>query len=79
MADFRVVSPDYFRTMGIALRRGREFEQTDGPGAVYAAVVNDAFVRRYLGQGEPLGRRVRFPGMDSETDPWAAAAKVAAG
>jgi predicted permease len=72
VADFRIVSPDFFRTMGIPIRRGREFEEADGPGAPYVAVVNEAFVRRYLGGGEPLGRRVRFPGMDSDADPWAA-------
>jgi predicted permease len=71
VADFRIVSPGYFRTMGIAIRRGREFEETDRPGAPYVAVVNEAFARLYLGDGEPLGRRVRFPGMDSDADPWA--------
>jgi len=35
-------------------------------------VVNQAFVRKHLGSGDALGRRVRFPGMDSSEDPWAA-------
>jgi predicted permease len=71
VSDFRVASPDYFRTMEIPVRQGREFQETDTPGSTYAAVVNEAFVRRYLDGGVALGRRVRFPGMDSDEDPWA--------
>jgi putative ABC transport system permease protein len=72
VSDFRVVSPDYFRTLEIPVRKGREFEESDVAGSPYVAVVNDAFVRKHLGSGDPLGRRVRFPGMDSSEDPWAA-------
>lgn len=71
VADFRIVSPDYFRTLDIPVRQGREFAETDGSGASYAAVVNEAFVRQYLEGGNVLGRRVRFPGMESGEDPWA--------
>ena len=71
VSEFRIVSPDYFRTLEIPLRRGREFQEADAAGARYVAVVNDAFVRKHLGAGDPLGRRVRFPGMDAGEDPWA--------
>ncbi len=72
VADFRIVSPDYFRTLEIPLRKGREFQESDVVGAPYVAVVNEAFVRKYLGADDPFGHRVRFPGMDSGNDPWAA-------
>ena len=71
VADFRIVSPDYFRTVEIPVRKGREFQESDVAGAPYVAIVNEAFVRKYLGAGDPLGQRVRFPGMDSGEDPWA--------
>ena len=71
VSDFRIVSPDYFRTLEIPVRKGREFLETDAIGSPYVAVVNEAFVRRHLDGGDPLGRRVRFPGMDSGEDPWA--------
>lgn len=71
VADFRIVSPDYFRTLEIPVRKGREFQESDATGSLYVAVVNEAFVRKYLSGGDPLGRRVRFPGMDSDDDPWA--------
>lgn len=54
----RFVGLDYFRTMAIPLLRGRDFTARDGAQAADVAVVNDAFVRRYLAEGEPLGRRV---------------------
>jgi putative ABC transport system permease protein len=58
-AAVRFVTPDYFRAMGIPLRRGRVFTDQDKAGAPPALVVNEAFVRRYLPGEEPLGKRMR--------------------
>ena len=41
------VEKDYFRTMQIALRRGRVFSERDDPGAPKVAMVNETFVRRF--------------------------------
>lgn len=71
VSEFRIVSPDYFRTLEIPVKKGREFQESDAAGSPYVAVVNEVFVRKHLGSGDPLGRRVRFPGMDSSEDPWA--------
>jgi putative ABC transport system permease protein len=73
VSDFRIVSPDYFRALEIPVRKGREFQESDVAGSPYVAVVNQAFVEKYLDSGDPLGRRVRFPGMYGEggEDPWA--------
>jgi predicted permease len=54
-AEFRYVTPGYFRAMGIPVMRGRAFTAADRAGAAPALVVNDAFVRRYLADVEPLG------------------------
>lgn len=78
VSDFRIVSPDYFRTLEIPVRKGREFQESDLAGSPSVAVVNEAFVRKYLGSGDPLGRRVRFPGMDSGPDSWATIVGVVA-
>jgi putative ABC transport system permease protein len=56
----RIVTPGYFRAMGIPLRKGRFFTEQDRPGAPNALVVNEAFVRRYLPGEEPLGKRLRL-------------------
>lgn len=54
------VGPTYFRTLGIPLLRGRDIETTDVDGTPRVAVVNESFVRRFVGTGEPLGRVVHM-------------------
>ena len=55
------VTPDYFRTMGIPLRRGQDFAPLEDKTTPPQAIVNDEFVRRFLPEGEPLGRRAAEP------------------
>jgi predicted permease len=52
------VGPDYFRTMGIPLTRGRDFTAADRAGAPGVVVVNEAFARRYWPDQDPIGKRV---------------------
>ena len=56
---FRRISPGYVRAMGTWLVAGREFEATDGPDGPGVALVNESFVRHYLGVGDALGHRLR--------------------
>ena len=60
-ASFRGVSPGYFETMGIPMVRGRGFDAGDmeNPGV---ALVNEAFVQRYLAGLDPIGRVVAISG-----------------
>jgi len=62
LALSNTVTPDYFRTMGIPLRAGRTFVELTDADAPPQAVVNDEFVRQYVGGGEPLGRRLTTRG-----------------
>jgi predicted permease len=57
-SNFNLVGPDYFRTMGVALVAGREITEADGPNAPKVAVVNEAFVRKFLPNQNPIGRRM---------------------
>jgi len=57
-----VVSPGYFRTVGIPVVLGREFGERDRAGAPKVAVVNEAFVQRYYHGANPLGRKLSFGG-----------------
>ena len=50
----------YLRAYGIPLVRGREFAPTDLPDGPAVAIVNEAFVRRYLGNENGLGLRVHL-------------------
>lgn len=56
--EFNSISRGYFKTMGTAVLLGREFNALDNDGAPRAAVVNQAFARRYLSSGSPLGQRL---------------------
>jgi predicted permease len=60
ITEFRVASPDYFLAMRIAVRQGRAFGPEDGEQGAPIVIVNEAFVRRYLGGGDALGRRVKL-------------------
>jgi putative ABC transport system permease protein len=53
-------TPGWFQTMGIPLRAGRDFEAGDRVGSHPVAIVNEAFVRRYLPGEQPIGQRVRL-------------------
>lgn len=46
-ARYNEVGPDYFRTLGIPLRAGREFTMADDSGAPKVVVVNEAFARKF--------------------------------
>ena len=57
-AASNTVTPGYFQTMAIPFRSGRDFADLDDVIAPPQAIVNEAFVDRYLQQGEPIGRRL---------------------
>jgi predicted permease len=54
----QTVTPAYFETMGIALLRGRTFEQRDRKGSPEVAIVNDCFARRFWPNENGLGKRI---------------------
>ena len=53
------MEPDCFRTLGIALIAGREFSPSDAANTPKVAIVNETFVRKFLGGGNSLGRRLK--------------------
>jgi putative ABC transport system permease protein len=59
-SDLRRISPDYFRTMGIPFKRGRALDRHDSAetDAPLVGVVDEAFVRRFLSDADPIGRRL---------------------
>lgn len=59
------VTPGFFAVHDLGLLQGRLIEHGDRAGATPVAVVSDAFARRFLGEGDPLGRRLRVPRLDS--------------
>lgn len=55
-ASFNMVSPDYFRTMGMTLLSGRPLADSDVPGSTDVAVITPAMAQRYWPGQDPLGR-----------------------
>jgi len=64
-ALFRVVSPDYFRAMGIPLRRGRFFDTRDSADAQPAVLINRRFAEQYWPGEDAIGRRLKVGPLDS--------------
>ena len=62
-AIFNVVTPEYFRTMRIPVRAGRDFSDADRATAPLVAIVNEALARASFPNESPLGRRIQC-GLD---------------
>ncbi|MFN2567400.1 MAG: ADOP family duplicated permease [Gemmatimonadaceae bacterium] len=62
-----VVTPEYFRVLGVPLVRGRAFDDRDRAGAPAVAIVNRALARLHWPTEAPLGRRISFAGPEG---PW---------
>ena len=58
-ATGNIVSPDYFRALGIPVLRGRAFAAGDSMAGSRVSVVSQTFVNLYLRSGEPVGQRIR--------------------
>jgi putative ABC transport system permease protein len=59
-ADYRVISPGYFATMGIAIREGRAFTDGDRETSERVVIVNETMARRFWGGASPIGSRLRW-------------------
>jgi predicted permease len=64
--QYSVVTAGYFETVGMPLTRGRALEETDRGDTAPVAVVNEAFVRRFLAGQDPVGQRFRQGGREVE-------------
>ena len=68
-AGYSVICPNYFRTMGIRLIGGREFTERDSQNAPGVIVINEAMAKRYWPNEDPLGKRIKIGGFNSD-NPW---------
>ena len=59
-----IVSPGYFKTMGIPIVAGSDFVDLTDPSSPPQVIVNEEFVRRYIAPADPLGRRLRNGDID---------------
>ena len=68
VSEVKVVTHDYFRTMGIPLRRGRLFDRRDTTPGTRRIVVSESLARRYLGGRDPIGQRIVLSWNDQGPD-----------
>jgi predicted permease len=71
------IGPGYFRCVQGRLAMGREFTELDGSPGHEAAVINQSFADRHWPGENPLGKRIRVDGQ--ETEAWSTIVGVAAG
>jgi putative ABC transport system permease protein len=64
---FAIVTDGYFEAMGIPLVAGRLFTQDDVPGGGTSILVSEATARRFWGDADPIGRRMRGQGSEAWT------------
>jgi predicted permease len=60
MMRWNGVGPNYFTTIGVPIRAGRDFNDADSENAPKVAVVNETFVKNFLPHRYPLGNTVSF-------------------
>ncbi len=65
-----VVSTTYFQTLGVRVIAGRTFDDLDRGSSIPIVIVNQAFASRHWPSEDPLGKRLRLFGSESESSPW---------
>ena len=70
----RLISPDYFATMGIPLRQGRYFTDADRKGSQPVAIIDENLARQYWPNQNPIGKRLR----NDRKNPWSTIVGVVA-
>ncbi len=59
-ADVRFITPDYFKVLGIPLKQGRLFSDSDSADAPPVLIINEATARRYFPDEDPIGKQARL-------------------
>ena len=57
-SDYRTVSPGYFRTLGIQVAQGRDFDERDTFQSTPVVIINQALADKYFPNQNPIGRRI---------------------
>jgi putative ABC transport system permease protein len=66
-ADIFFTGVDYFRTMGIPIVKGRDFNDRDQHGSPQVAIITEEFARQYFPNEDPIGKRIS-PGISTYDD-----------
>jgi putative ABC transport system permease protein len=75
--NFEVVNPHYFRTFGVPLKAGREFDERDRAGVEPVVIVSQTLAERFYGSAAgAVGKRLKLDPDDAE-EPWRVVVGVA--
>jgi len=69
-AEVRQVTPAFFTTLGVPILRGRGIQDGDAPGAPSVYLVNQAFVKRFFPNENPLGQFIRLGWGRGDDEPY---------
>jgi putative ABC transport system permease protein len=69
-ANYNVVSPGYFRVLGIPLLRGRDLTEQDRIGAPGVVLISESMARRFWPHEDPLGKRLKLGANPNSRMPW---------
>ena len=73
VANYQVISAEYFRTLGLAVLRGRAFTEDDRQGATPVLIVNHRLAEKFFSGSDALGKRLLIaelvPGRDAPAAP----------
>jgi putative ABC transport system permease protein len=69
IADYQIISPSYLATVDLPLIEGRAFDDRDRDGSTPVCLVNEAFVRRVLGERPAIGARVALRSTEAADAP----------
>ncbi len=75
-ASFRRILPNYFRTAGIPIVRGREFGERDRGEEPFVVIITETMARKYWPDGDAVGTRIKVG--PPENEPWLTIVGVAA-
>ena len=68
-ANYRNVTPDYFRVLNISVLQGRTFEERDAASTPPVVLINEATAEHDFAGENPVGKRINFGGVDSNNQP----------
>ena len=66
---YHPISPDYFRTAGITVLRGRDITEADNADAAPVVIINESMKQVFWPDGDPVGARIRFD-QDPDNGTW---------
>jgi predicted permease len=70
LVDASIVTPEYFRVLGMTLLRGRLFTEAEDDKAPAIGVINEAFARTYWPNADVVGKRLKLPTSRNPSPAW---------